>query len=437
MLILRSNRVVLPTGERAATLHIADGVIRKVGAHDDVPANAELRDYGEAAISPGAIDVHVHANEPGRTSWEGLETASRAAIAGGITTFIEMPLNSDPVTTSVAALELKLAAARSHLNRSLRCDVGFWCGLVHGNAADIAPMLDAGALGAKAFLVNSGLDDFSPARDSDLRAAMPVLAERGLPLLVHCELEAPQPPTDAPRSYDNYLNSRPPAWELRAIEMMIALCREFCCRVHIVHLGTAQALPMLRAAKIEGLPLTVETCPHYLMFAAEDINDGDTLFKCAPPIRDGANREQLWQGLRDGTIDFVASDHSPCLPALKLMEEGDFARAWGGISGLQWLTAATWTEAKQRGFSLRDLARWTSERPAQLLSKPGEIAVGNAANLCVWEPEQTFTVTTTEHRHKISPYMGRELSGIVRATYLRGGRVYEDGKFGNPVGQII
>ncbi len=437
MLILRSRRVVLPDQTRAAMLHISDGVIQKVGEYDDVPPDAELHDYGSAAISPGAIDIHVHANEPGRADWEGLETATRAAIAGGITTFVEMPLNSDPVTTNVSALETKLAAARSHLNKSLWCDVGFWCGLVQGNAAQIAPMLDAGALGAKAFLVNSGLDDFSPARESDLRAAMPILAERGVPLLVHCELEAPQPPTDDPRSYANYLNSRPPAWELRAIEMMIALCRESRCPVHIVHLATAQALPMLRAAKIEGLPMTVETCPHYLTFAAEEIADGNTLFKCAPPIREAANREQLWEALRDGTIDFVASDHSPCPPALKSMQTGDFARAWGGISGLQWLISATWTGAQARGFSLDDLARWTSERPAQLLGKSGAIAVGNPANLCAWEPEQTFAVTKTEHRHKVSPYMGRELRGVVRATYLRGERVYEDGDFGNASGQLI
>ena len=232
MLILRSRRVVLPDQTCAATLHISNGVIEKIGEYDEFPADAELRDYGEAAISPGGFDVHVHANEPGRTDWEGLETASRAAIAGGIITFVEMPLNSDPVATSLDNLELKLAAARSHLGKSLWCDVGFWCGLVQGNAAQIAPMLDAGALGVKAFLVDSGLDDFSAAREADLRAAMPVCAERGVPLLVHCELESPTAPTDAPRSYTNYLNSRPPAWELRAIEMMIRLCREFQCHVH-------------------------------------------------------------------------------------------------------------------------------------------------------------------------------------------------------------
>ena len=439
MFILRSRRVVLPDQTRAATLHISNGAIQKIGTHDDVPADAELHDYGNAAISSGAVDVHVHANEPGRTDWEGLETASRAAIAGGISTFVEMPLNSDPVATTLDNLELKVAAARSHLNRSLWCDVGFWCGLVEGNAAQIAPMLDAGALGVKAFLVDSGLDAFSAAREADLRATLPICARYGVPLLVHCELESPTPPSDDARSYANYLNSRPPAWELRAIEMMIRLCREFCAHVHVVHLGTAQALPMLRAARAEGLPLTVETCPHYLTFAAENIKDGETLFKCAPPIREVANREQLWEGLRDGTIDFVASDHSPCLPELKLMDKGDFVRAWGGISGLQWLMTATWTEAKQRGFSLDDLARWTSARPARLIGKQGEIAVGGVANLCVWEPEQTFEVTaqTTEHRHKISPYVGRELLGRVRATYLRGARVYADGKFGDAKGELV
>ena len=449
MLILRSRRVVLPTGESAATLHLEGGRIARVSTFDDVPSGADLHDFGEAAIAPGAIDVHVHANEPGRTDWEGLESATRAAVAGGITTLVDMPLNSHPVTTSAQALQAKLSAAKAHIGRSLWCDVGFWGGLIEGNASQVTPLLDGGVLGLKAFLVDSGLADFPAARQADLRAVMPLLAERGVPLLVHAELESeagmdpmiPIPPYQA-RSYRAYLDGRPPQWEMRAIEQMIALCEATGCRVHIVHLSTAQALPMLRAARAKGLPLSVETCPHYLLFCSEEIGEGDTFFKCAPPIRDRANREALWDGLRDGTIDFVASDHSPCPPAMKRLEEGDFAHAWGGISGLQWLLCATWTGAMGRGFSLLDLARWTSERPAKLLgleAEIGQIAPGFAANLCVWEPSESFEVRpeNTHHRHKASPYTHQTLYGRIRATYLRGEAVFRDGAFLQARGQLL
>ena len=444
MFTLRSRRVVLPDGVRPATLHVEGGTIRHITAYDDAPADVE--EWKNCAISPGLIDLHVHLNEPGRTEWEGFESGTRAAIAGGISTLAEMPLNANPVTTSAPAFEVKLAAARAHLGQSLRCDCAFWGGLVHGNAEQIAALLDAGVWGLKAFLVDSGLADFSAARPEDLRAVMPLLAARGLPLLVHCELESEaglEPFAEAEaRSYRRYLNSRPDEWEEGAIAQMIHLCRETSCRTHIVHLSSARALPMLRAAKAEGLPLTVETCPHYLFFAAEEIEDGDTLFKCAPPIRDAENREELWAALRDGTIDFAASDHSPCAPALKLAETGDFARAWGGIAGLQWSLPALWTGAVKRGFDLEDVAKWTATAPAQLLGverSKGALAVGMSADLCVWEPEAEFEVTAeiTFHRHKFSPYLGRQLRGRVRASYLRGQKVYEDGKFGAAEGRVL
>ena len=441
---LRSQRVVLPDGVRPATLIVENGVIQNIALYHDAPANVE--EWGEHAISPGLIDVHVHLNEPGRTDWEGFETGTRAAIAGGITTLAEMPLNADPVTTNVAAFDLKLAAARAHMGQTLYCDCAFWGGLIHGNAPQCAALLDAGVWGLKAFLVDSGLADFSAARPEDLRAVMPLLAARGLPLLVHAELdsEAGLGPLAQPnaRNYRAYLASRPDAWEERAIAQMIELCRETRCRVHIVHLSSARALPMLRAARAEGLPLTVETCPHYLLFCAEEIADGDTLFKCAPPLRDAQNREQLWQALREGTLDLVASDHSPCPPALKLRGEGDFARAWGGISGLQWTLPALWSGATERGFGLEDVARWTSGAPAKLLgvdNTKGQLAVGMDADLCVWAPESRFEVTlfNTFHRHKVSPYTNRELQGRVRATYLRGERVYEDIEFGEAAGRVM
>ena len=442
---LRSRRVVLPDGTRPATLIIENGVIHQIAPHQDAPTN--VQDWDNCAISPGLIDVHVHLNEPGRADWEGFETGTRAAIAGGITTLAEMPLNANPVTTSASAFDLKLAAARSHEGQTLRCDCAFWGGLIHGNADKCAALLHAGVWGLKAFLVDSGMADFSAARPADLRAVMPMLAAQGLPFLVHCELETEagvDPPARLknPRSYAAYLNSRPDEWEEYAIAGMIALCRETRCRTHIVHLSSAQALPMLREAKAEGLPLTVETCPHYLLFGAEEIEDGDTFFKCAPPIRAAQNRELLWEALREGTIDFIASDHSPCPPMMKRYTEGDFARAWGGISGLQWTLPALWSGAYERGFELEDVARWTAERPARLLGvekTKGALAVGMSADVCVWEPETEFEVTpeNTFTRHKASPYTGRRLRGRVRASYLRGERVYADGEFGAALGRVL
>ncbi|GAB2966267.1 allantoinase AllB [Hymenobacter coalescens] len=424
---LKSKKIVTPTGTHAGLLVVRAGRIAALlppEAAVDVP----VRDVHDLAVLPGLIDPHVHINEPGRTDWEGFDTATRAALAGGLTTLVDMPLNSAPVTTSVAALEQKLAAAAGQLHTGC----GFWGGIVPGNAGEVAGLIARGVLGFKAFLTHSGIDDFPNATEADLRAVMPLLARHDLPLLVHCELSQDDEAWKLgdKQSYPNYLASRPKSWEDAAVALMIRLCRETGCRTHIVHLSSADALPQLAAAKAEGLPLTVETGQHYLFFAAEDIPDGQTRYKCAPPIRERANQEQLWQALRSGLIDFVATDHSPAPPELKQLETGDFTTAWGGIASLQLALPALWTAAQPRGATLSDLARWLSENPARLIGqagRKGRLAPGYDADLVVLDADQTFTVTEQglHHRHKVSPYVGRELRGVVEQTYLAGALVYE------------
>ena len=437
---LRSQRVVTPEGERAATILIEDGRIAALLPHDAAVA-ADITDVGARAILPGVIDPHVHINEPGRTDWEGFDTATRAALAGGLTTLVDMPLNSAPVTTSVANLEIKRAATRGQLHTN----VGFWGGVVPGNAHEIEPLIAAGVLGFKAFLTHSGIDDFPNATEEDLRRVMPMLARHRLPLLVHCELSEDDDAwkQNDHRSYPNYLASRPKKWEDDAIALMIRLCEEFRCPVHIVHLSSAGSIAPIAAAKARGLPLTVETGQHYLYFNAEDIGAGQTQFKCAPPIRERANNEQLWAALQDGIIDFVATDHSPAPPDLKQLDSGDFTTAWGGIASLQFALPVLWTAARQRGATLPDLARWLSENPARLIGQAhckGRIAVGYDADLLVLDPEKTFVVQAEiiEHKHKVSPYICQELWGVVEHTFLRGRHVYERPAFTQlNQGQII
>ena len=430
---IASARIVTPDGERDGAVVVRDGRIERVIGRREIPSGAPLDDHGDLPILPGLLDVHVHVNEPGRTEWEGFETATRAAVAGGITTIVDMPLNSTPVTTTVDALRQKLRATGGKLT----VDVAFHAGLVPGNRDQIEPLIDAGVVGVKAFLVHSGIEDFPNATESDLRAAMPILARRGVALLVHAELDGPAPTPG--KSYASYLASRPRDWENRAVLLLVALCREYRCPVHIVHLSSADVLDELRDAKSEGLPLTVETCPHYLVFEAGQIADGDTRFKCAPPIREAENRERLWQGLGEGVIDLIASDHSPCPPKMKQLESGDFARAWGGISSLQLGLRAVWTEAQRRGFSLADIVRWMAAAPARLVglgARKGAIRPGAQADLVVFDPQARETVRGAElfHRHKLTPYDGLELAGRVRTTYLRGRRVYDDRRIVEPPG---
>jgi allantoinase len=431
--------VVTPEGLRPAAVHLQRGKIARVAPPDKIPDGAEKLDCDDAVVMPGIVDSHVHVNEPGRTDWEGFASASRAAAAGGVTTLVDMPLNSSPVTTRREALELKLDAVR----RQSLVDVGFWGGLVPGQTPEeLADLLAAGVLGFKAFLVPSGIDEFPNVSESDLRLAMPELARRGAVLLVHAELPGPieaaagvwdHDPSGL-REYGRYLRSRPDAAEVEAIALVIRLCRETGCRIHIVHLSSAEALPLLRDARAEGLPVTVETCPHYLTFAAEEIPDGAVEFKCAPPIRSRENRERLWEALREGLIALIATDHSPCPPALKGIEAGDFRSAWGGVASLQLSLPAVWTAARERGFTVTDLAAWMCEGPAHLAGvedRKGRIAPGYDADLVVWDPDAKFRVDPEKlhHRHPLTPYAGRTLAGVVRRTILRGETIYDEGAF--------
>lgn len=448
--VIAGQRVVTPEGVRPAAVLLEAGKIAGVVNRDEAPAGVPGYDAAGMVLMAGLVDTHVHVNEPGRTEWEGFESATKAAASGGITTIVDMPLNCIPVTTSVQAFEFKLEAALG----LCYVDAAFWGGVVPGNADQLARMVGEGVRGFKAFLIHSGLDEFLACDASDLRRALPLLAKAKVPLLVHAELtheavtvelsgEDEPGEEAASRRYAGYLAGRPPAWERDAVKLMIALCRETGAKVHIAHLSDAGSLPLIAGARAEGLPLTVETCPHYLTFSAEEIEDGRTEFKCAPPIRPAANREALWEGLVDGTIDFVVSDHSPCLPSLRLPQEGDFARAWAGISSLQFTLPALWTQASRRGCALTDLTRWLSQGPARLagLSKrKGRLAAGLDADLVVWDPDKEYLIAPSliRHRHKASPYAGRRLRGLVAATFLRGRKVYENGTFlGGAQGELI
>lgn len=428
-----SPAVVTPAGARPGALLVEAGVIRGICNDAEIPGDATVIDCGRDALLPGLVDAHVHINEPGRTEWEGFETATRAAAAGGYTLLLDMPLNCLPETTTVEALAAKRAAAEG------KCWVDWapWGGCVNGNQPHLRPLAEAGVPGFKCFLLYPGCDGFTQIDAGELERALPTLAELGLPLLVHAELAGPIDAASAAidgadwRRYATYLASRPDAAELEAIQLLLRLCRVYRFRLHVVHLSTALALPELRAARAEGLPLTVETCPHYLTFAAEEIADGDTLKKCAPPIRGAANRELLWQALAEGAIDLVATDHSPCPPAMKRLDEGRFDRAWGGIASLSLALPVMHTEALRRGHSIGDLARWMSGEPARLAGRAncaGALLPGREANFVRFATDEEWTVTTGDlhFRHAVSPYVGSRLRGRVKATYLRGEAVWAD-----------
>jgi allantoinase len=446
--IIRGRNVVTPEGVVPASVQIRDGRILAVGAYDDIPSGREVLEVDESSVlMPGLVDTHVHINEPGRTDWEGFHSATRAAAAGGVTTIVEMPLNSIPPTTTLENYQTKLAAAEG----KCAVDVGFWGGVVPGNVEELSLLNEAGVLGFKCFLVHSGVDEFPNVTERDLRIAMPELARLGAVLIVHAEVpeaidkaqKEAGVQTSNPRKYSTFLKSRPREAENEAIDLMIRLSRETGARVHIVHHSSSDALTALREAKAEGLPLTVETCPHYLSFAAEDIADGATEFKCCPPIRERENSEALWGALDEGLIEMVVSDHSPCPPAMKAQETGDFMEAWGGISSLQLRLPVMWSQALERGYGFTHMAEWLARAPAGLVGlndRKGAIAAGFDADLVIWNPQASFTVepSVIHHRHKLTPYQGQTLRGVVRATYLRGERIYDDGQFSDkPSGLIL
>lgn len=416
--------MVLPDGIQPASIYIKDGVIQHVGKF----GAACDEDAGDLTVMPGLVDTHVHVNEPGRTHWEGFASVTRAAAAGGITTIIDMPLNSVPAVTSAAALEQKIQSAEGQS----WIDVGLWGGVVPGNVSELEPMWNAGGFGFKCFLVPSGVAEFEHVNEADLRQAMRVLARLNAVLLVHAELpEYLIPFAPGERDYSNYLNSRPPASEIAAIKLMLRLCEKTGCRVHIVHLSSAESLRIISDAHASGLPVTVETCPHYLAIVAEDIPDGGTEFKCAPPIREAVNRDALWKGLQDSLIQMIVSDHSPCPAEMKQKELGDFGVAWGGIASLQLSLPVVWTEARLRGFSEADIAEWMALAPARLAglsTRKGVIAPGNDADLVIWNPDEEFLVdpATFHHRLKLTPYAGRRLYGVVKKTFLHGRAVAAD-----------
>ncbi|HYP02097.1 MAG TPA: allantoinase AllB [Pyrinomonadaceae bacterium] len=439
--VIRARRVVTPDGVAAAAIHVRGERIVAVSSFEDAERACPLVEVDEGAIVlPGLVDTHVHINEPGRTDWEGFETATRAAAAGGVTTLVEMPLNSIPATTTREALETKRAAAAGKCH----VDVGFWGGVVPVNMAELSPMFAGGVFGFKCFLVPSGVDEFGHVTEDDLRAAMPEMARMNALLIVHAETPAPIEAalagvaaganTADPRRYETFLRSRPKAAEDEAVALMIRLCRETGARVHIVHHSSSASLVLLRAAKAEGLPFTAETCPHYLAFAAEDVPDGATEFKCCPPVRERANCEELWRALDAGVLDMIVSDHSPCPPALKRREEGDFLAAWGGIASLQLRLPVVWTEARRRGYSLERVVEWLAAAPARLVEldgRKGALRSGCDADIIVFRPDAQFQVEPQmlHHRHKLTPYAGQTLSGVVEATYLRGLKIYERGEF--------
>ena len=428
---IRARRVITPAGERAAAVLVRNGTIADVVAYAAAPPDAvEVPD--DQILLPGLVDSHVHVNEPGRTEWEGFATATAAAAAGGITTIVDMPLNSIPPTADVAALEVKRACAAGQL----AVDVAFWGGAVPGNVADLRPLHQAGVVGFKCFLLPSGVDEFAPLDPGQLAAAMTEIATFGGLLIAHAEDPAviAAAPAAHGRRYADFVASRPPGAEVRAIETLLAQTRRAGCRSHVVHLASAESLPVIRAAKADGLPVTAETCPHYLTLRAEDVPDGGTQFKCCPPIRDDANRDALWEGLLDGTIDCVVSDHSPCTIEAKRLgraglgsddpARGDFGEAWGGIASLQLGLPAMWTEASRRGIGLDRVVGWMAAAPAALtgLADRGSLAPGLRADFCVFAPDDRFVVdqAALRHRNPVSAYHGRTLRGVVEQTWLAG-----------------
>ncbi|MFD8500489.1 allantoinase AllB [Amycolatopsis sp. NPDC059657] len=432
-LVFKARRVITPEGERPACVGVEDG--RIVAVDDRLTGDRVIELTDDSVLLPGLVDTHVHVNDPGRSEWEGFETATRAAAAGGVTTLVDMPLNSLPPTVDVASLDVKRKTAEGRVH----IDVGFWGGAIPGNRADLRGLHDAGVFGFKCFLLHSGVDEFPPLSAPELEEDLRELQSYGAMMIVHAEDSDSIEHAPAPHGakYDDFLHSRPRGAENMAIARVIELARWTGARVHILHLSSSDALPMIASARRDGVALTVETCPHYLSFTAEEILDGATQFKCCPPIREAENRELLWRGLADGVIDYVVSDHSPCTAELKRFDSGDFGEAWGGIASLQLGLPAVWTQARHRGFTLSDVVRWMAERPATQvgLARKGRIEVGYDADFCVFAPDESFQVDATklQHRNKVSAYHGRTLDGVVRSTWLRGAEVTGE----RPAGRLL
>jgi allantoinase len=434
--VFRARRLVTAAGEGSGCVGVADGRIATVEPLDTRLEGRRTVELGDdVVLLPGLVDTHVHVNEPGRTEWEGFATATRAAAAGGVTTIIDMPLNSIPPTVDVAALEVKRKSAAGQC----LVDVGFWGGAIPGNLGELRALHDAGVFGFKCFLLHSGVEEFPPLHPANLDAYLATLAGFDGLMIVHAEDShaidrAPDPHGG---HYLDFLASRPRTAENLAIAHVIEAARATRARAHILHLSSSDAVPMLAGARRDGVRVTAETCPHYLVLTAEEVPDGATQFKCCPPVREAANRELLWQGLADGTIDCVVSDHSPCTPELKRLDSGDFGLAWGGISSLEIGLPVVWTEARRRGFALADVVRWMAEGPARLvgLRRKGRIAPGGDADLCVFAPDETFVVDPERlhHKHPITPYAGRPLTGVVRGTWLRGEELTGD----EPRGRLL
>ncbi|MEU4192806.1 allantoinase AllB [Kribbella sp. NPDC026611] len=433
-LVIRSRQVVTVAGVQAGAVGVRDGRIVAIAPYDaDLAATDTITLGADEVLLPGLVDSHVHVNDPGRTEWEGFTSATKAAAAGGVTTIVDMPLNSIPPTCDVPALRLKRKTAETQAY----VDVGFWGGAIPGNVADLRPLHEAGGFGFKCFLLHSGVDEFPPLDPAELEAAMKEIATFDGLLIVHAE-DAHHIDAANGTSYQGFLRSRPRAAENKAVADVIELAQRTNCRVHILHVSSADVLPLIADAKADGVRITAETCPHYLTFTAEEIPDGATQYKCCPPIREAANRDELWDGLRDGIIDLVVSDHSPSTIDLKHLDTGDFGTAWGGIASLQLGLSAVWTEARRRGFTLADVTRWMASAPAAQtgLRTKGRIEVGYDADLCVLAPDETFVVDATKLQHKnaITPYDGRTLDGVVRGTWLRGVPVDTDA---DPRGRLL
>ncbi len=438
-----SSRILTEMGFFDGTILLKNGVISMLVAGKPNEYGCPIEDVKDLVVMPGVIDSHVHINEPGRTEWEGFETITKAAIAGGITTLVDMPLNASPVTTSKNAFEIKLKSTEG----KLYCNCAFWGGIVPGNIDLLDELINSGVLGIKAFLTHSGIEDFPNVELVDLKKGLAILKKYQVPLLVHAELDEMHEGITAfekdPTNYQAYLKSRPNIWEDNAVEMAIQLCEEFDTPVHIVHLSSANELDQIRAAKKKGLKLTVETCPQYLYFCSENIPNANTLFKCAPPIREKANNEKLWEAVKDGTIDFIVTDHSPATPNLKEIESGNLKKAWGGIASIQFSLSIIWTAGQKRGMSILQLSSLMSSHVSKFIglqASKGLIKEGYDADLVIWNPEETFKVEAEDihYKHKITPYMGEVLSGVVKQTYIAGKKVFENGNFvSSPVGKII